>query len=111
MTVQETKWSEAAVSEAIESTVKAMGYDTLKLHYTSELIEDYVNNYIPKLQKLYSVFTRPFLPHAEVGWPARLPHVMKVPGLPCLLQLFHFCVVLAMKTEEQENIGQAWKQG
>ena len=62
MTVQETKWSEAAVSEAIESTAKAMGYDTLKLHYTSELIEDYVNNYIPKLQKLYSVFTRPSFP-------------------------------------------------
>ena len=25
-----TKWSEAAVSEAIESAAKAMGYDTLK---------------------------------------------------------------------------------
>ena len=31
MTVQETKWSKAAVSEA-ESAAKAMGYDTLKLH-------------------------------------------------------------------------------
>jgi len=30
MTVQETKWSEATVSEAIESAAKAMGYDTLK---------------------------------------------------------------------------------
>jgi len=30
MTVQETKWSEAAGSEAIESATKAMGYDTLK---------------------------------------------------------------------------------
>ena len=72
MTVQETKWSEAAESEAIESAAKAMGYDTLKPD-TSELIEDYVNNYIPKLQKLYSAFTRPFPPRAEVGWPARLP--------------------------------------
>jgi len=33
MTVQETKWSEAAVSEAIESAAKVMGYDTLKFHY------------------------------------------------------------------------------
>jgi len=33
MTVQETKWSEAAVSEAIESAAKAMGYDTQLLHY------------------------------------------------------------------------------
>jgi len=28
MTVREIKWSEAAMSEAIESTAKAMGYDT-----------------------------------------------------------------------------------
>jgi len=33
ITVQETNWSEAAVSEAIESATKAIGYDTLKLHY------------------------------------------------------------------------------
>jgi len=33
MTVQETKWSEAAMSEAIERAAKAMGYDTLKFHY------------------------------------------------------------------------------
>jgi len=39
MTVQETKWSEAAVSKAIESATKVMGYDTLKLD-TSELIGD-----------------------------------------------------------------------
>jgi len=71
MTVQETKWSEAAVSEALESATKAMRYDTLKPD-TSELIEDYVNDYIPKLQKLYSTFTRPFPPHVEVGWPTRL---------------------------------------
>jgi len=33
MTIQETKWSEAAVSEAIESAAKAMGYNTQLLHY------------------------------------------------------------------------------
>ena len=33
MTVQENKWSEAAVSEAIERAAKAMGYDTQLLHY------------------------------------------------------------------------------
>ena len=70
MTVQETKWSEAAVSEAIERAAKSNGirYTATSLRLdTSGLIDDYVNDYIPKLQKLYSAFTRPFPPRAEVG--------------------------------------------
>ena len=37
-----TKWSEAAVSEAIESAAKAMGYDTLKPEQ-KKAVSDFVN--------------------------------------------------------------------
>ena len=62
------EWSyrECRQSDGIRYTEVSLRLDT------SELIEDYVNDYIPKLQKLYNTFTRPFPPRAKVGWFARL---------------------------------------
>ena len=76
MAKQTTKWSAAALGEAIASAAKAIGYESLKPEYLAlaptslahcslELLQGYITAYIPELQNLYNAFTSPFCGRAS----------------------------------------------